>query len=280
MNKYSLAIYFFLAFAISWGLIIILAGPDNFPIDPIKSKELLPMLYVSMLFGPSVAGLLMIGITEGKKGFRRIKSGLLSWRHHVSWYLLALLATPALASLILIVLSFLSSDFHIGLIASDNVFMMCLNGIIIGVFVGFFEELGWSGFVIPRMTLKYNILTSGVTVGILWGLWHFILFWERDSFFGVLPLLILLGRLFAWLPPFRVFMVWIYNKTGSLLLTVLTHASLVFTTTVIVPMTLTGKSLLLWIITWGIVLWILSLILFMNHRKISHINIRLRKVDK
>jgi membrane protease YdiL (CAAX protease family) len=270
INNHSLAVYLFLAFVISWGLIIILAGPVNIPIDTAKSKELLPILYVSMLFGPSVAGLLMIGILEGKKGFRRIKSGLLNWRHNISWYILALFATPVLASLILIILSFFSTDFHVGLIESDNVLMMCLNGIIIGIFVGFFEELGWTGFVIPRITLKYNILTSGIFVGVVWGLWHFILFWEVDSFFGVIPLLILLGRLLAWLPPFRVFMVWIYKKTGSLLLTILTHASLVFTTTVIVPMTLTGKSLLVWLITWGITLWILVIIFPIVDRKLEN----------
>jgi membrane protease YdiL (CAAX protease family) len=270
INNYSLAVYFLLAFIISWGLIIFLAGPGNIPIDPVKSEEYLPMLYLSMLFGPSIAGLLMLGLIEGKKGFLRIKSGLLNWRHNIAWYLLAMFATPVLATLILIALSFFSTDFRVGLIESDNTLMMCLNGIIIGIFVGLFEEVGWTGFVIPRMTLKYTILTSGIIVGLLWGLWHFILFWEMNSFFGVIPLMILLGRLFAWLPPFRVFMVWIYNKTGSLLLTILTHASLVFTTTVIVPMTLTGKSLLVWIITWGIVLWVLVILLLFVNRKLAH----------
>lgn len=268
IKHHSLFIYFFLAFTISWGLIGILAGPGNIPINPEKSRELLPLLYVSMLFGPSVAGLLMIGLSEGKNGFRRLKSHLIKWRVTIWWYVFAIFATPLLAILILSVLSFLNPDFQIGLPDSGNTASLLLNGIIAGIMVGIFEELGWTGFVIPRLTLRYNIFTSGLIVGLLWGLWHFILFWEKDSFFGVLPLLLLLGRLFAWLPPFRIIMVWIYHSTGSLLLTILTHVSLVVTTTVIVPMSLTGKALLTWIITWGVVLWILAGVVLIINRSV------------
>ena len=55
-------IYFLFAFLLSWGLVGVIAGPGNIPINPEKSQELLPLLYVSMLVGPGLAGLLMIGL--------------------------------------------------------------------------------------------------------------------------------------------------------------------------------------------------------------------------
>jgi hypothetical protein len=65
-------------------------------------------------------------------------------------------------------------------------------------------------------------------------------------------------------------MVWMLEKTGSLLLVILFHASLVFATTVIVPMDLAGKDLLLWLFLWGAMLWIFALVitrgLFSAHR--------------
>ncbi len=90
-------------------------------------------------------------------------------------------------------------------------------GIVTGLMVGFFEELGWTGFAIPRMRLRYGVLATGLIVGLVWGLWHFILFWEEDSFSGILPLVLLLARLFSWLPAYRVLMVWVYDHTESLL---------------------------------------------------------------
>ena len=133
-----------------------------------------------------------------------------------------------------------------------------IGGITAGIMVGIFEEIGWTGFMLPRMIKRYSVLFSGLIIGLIWGLWHFILFWEADSFSGAFPLFLLLGRLFAWLPPFRILLVYLYNQTESLFLVILAHASLVFTTTVIVPMTLTGEALLTWILVWSVVLWILA----------------------
>jgi hypothetical protein len=43
---------------------------------------------------------------------------------------------------------------------------------------------------------------------------------------GALALgLLLPAQLFAWLPPFRLLMVWMYHHTNSLLLAMLMHAS-------------------------------------------------------
>jgi membrane protease YdiL (CAAX protease family) len=250
---------FGLAFIISWGLIVILAGPRNMPIDAEQSQKLLPLLYIMMLVGPSVAGLLLTGLVNGKAGFQKLRAQLLMWRVGIRWYVYALLTGPIIASVILLILSRFSPEFDLGIFSTGEKTGIILTGIFTGLMVGLFEEIGWSGFIIPNLRKRYSILITGLMVGLLWGAWHFILFWETDSFSGALPLLIILGRLFAWLPPFRVFMVWILDQTGSLLVVILTHASLVFTTTVLVPMTLSGRSLLTWLFLWGAVLWIIVL---------------------
>jgi membrane protease YdiL (CAAX protease family) len=249
-------VYFVLVFILSWGPILLLAGPGNMPIDPERSQDLLPLLYTLMLLGPSVAGILLTGLVHGKEGYRKLRSRLIRGKAGIPWYVLALLSAPVLASLILIILSRFDPVFSPGLFHSDGKATLLLTGLATGLMVGVFEELGWSGFIIPHMRRRYSIFTTGLIVGLFWGAWHFILFWESDSFSGGLPLLILLGRLFAWLPPFRIFMVWILDRTESLLLVILTHASLVFTTTVLVPMTLGGNKLLTWLLLWGAVLWI------------------------
>lgn len=256
VKKYPAITYLILVFALSWGLIIILAGPGNIPIDPEHSENILPMLYTMMLIGPSVAGLLLIGLVYGKEGFRNFTARLLRWKVGIQWYIIALLTAPVLASLILLILTRVSPEFETGLFNTEGKATFILSGIITGLMVGIFEEAGWSGFLIPKLRLRYNVIITGLIVGLFWGAWHFILFWESDSFSGYIPLLILTGRLFTWLPPYRVLMVWILDRTDSLLLVILTHASLVFTTTVLVPMTLIGKSLLIWLTVWSAALWI------------------------
>ena len=62
-------------------------------------------------------------------------------------------------------------------------------------------------------------------------------------------------------------MVWVYDQTGSILVTILMHASLVFTTLTLPSMGLSGVNLLIWLIVWGVVLW--GFVVFVNRRSIS-----------
>jgi len=38
------------------------------------------------------------------------------------------------------------------------------------------EEIGWRGFALPKLQVNYNTLYSSVILGIIWGFWHFPLF--------------------------------------------------------------------------------------------------------
>lgn len=140
---------------------------------------------------------------------------------------------------------------------SENKISLLIMGIIAGLMVGLFEELGWTGFAIPRMRSRYGILETGLIVGLLWGLWHFLLFWEKDSFSGVLPLVLLLARLFSWLPAYRILMVWVYDHTESLFVVILMHTSLVATLMIIDPV-LSGGSLVTLILVRAAVLWVIA----------------------
>ncbi len=107
------------------------------------------------------------------------------------------------------------------------------------------------------MRLRKSILATGLIIGLLWGAWHFIMFWENDSFSGAFPFAILLVRLFSWLPAYRIIMVWVYDRTESLLVVMLMHVSLVASLTVIDP-ALTGVELLAYILVRAAVLWFIA----------------------
>ena len=44
----------------------------------------------------------------------------------------------------------------------------------VGIFLTFFEEIGWTGFAIPELRKRFNILSTGLLLGALWGAWHFL----------------------------------------------------------------------------------------------------------
>jgi hypothetical protein len=100
------------------------------------------------------------------------------------------------------------------------------------------------------------VLSTGLLGGVLWGAWHFIMFWEPDSFSAAFPLALLLVKLFSWLPAYRVLMVWVDDRTGSLLRAMLMHASLTATQLILMPPPASGMSLLTSILAWAAALWI------------------------
>jgi membrane protease YdiL (CAAX protease family) len=229
--------------------------PYSFPLTPDQSETVGPLLYVGMLLGPSVSGLLLTGLMNGKDGYRQLYGRLTSWRSNILWYTAATFGTPILATILLLGLSLFSPEFTPQIFSTDEKSGLIMIGAVVGLMVGFFEELGWTGFAVPQLRQRYSIHSTGLIVGLLWGLWHFPPFWGTNSFSGGLPLSILLGQLFAWLPPFRTIMVHVYDRTKSLLVTVLMHASLVFTTLTLPSLELSGVYLLTWLAIWGATLW-------------------------
>jgi len=262
------AIYFFLTFALSWGVMSMMITPYSFPLTSEQSNAVGPMLYVGMLVGPSVSGLLMIGILDGKTGYRELFSRLTKWRVGVQWYAAAILGTPILATIVLLALSLGSPEFIPALLTSEDKTNLLIMGISIGLMVGLFEEIGWTGFSVPQLRKRYNIQRTGLIVGLIWGAWHFPLFWGINSFSAGLPLAVLIGQLFAWLPAFRTALVLVHDQTKSLLVTILMHASLVFTTLTLPSMGLSGVNLLIWLFAWGTALW--GLMTVINRRLVDH----------
>lgn len=275
IKQYAVLTYFILTFVITWGGMVMVVGPSGFPITAAQFETAGPLVYLAMLVGPSVAGILMTALVQGKAGLRELLSRLLKWRVDIGWYAVGLLAAPLLAAALLLMLSIFSAAFLPAILASGDKLGLLLSGIAAGLMVGIFEELGWTGFAVPQLRRRYGVVTTGLIVGILWGAWHFVVFWESDSFSGAFPLALLLGRLFSWLPPFRILMVWVYGRTQSLLISMLMHASLVASLTIIVPAALSGTTLLTWILTLAAALWlIVAALAIVNGRQRSRQSFR------
>lgn len=215
--------YYVLTFAISWGCFLIALGPRAF-LDAKQTPEALLIGGPLSLLGPSLAGILLTALIDGRAGLRELLSRLLKWRVAIRWYAVALLTAPLIYTAITLVLLQTSRDFLPAIVTSDNKASLLLSGIGAGMIVSIFEELGWTGFAAPQLRQRHNILTTGLIMGLLWGLWHFPLF-SGNAFSSqtISPILYLAVLLFSWLLPYRILMLWVYERTGSLLLATLMH---------------------------------------------------------
>ncbi|HEV8339973.1 MAG TPA: CPBP family intramembrane glutamic endopeptidase [bacterium] len=255
IKSHPLLIYFALAFAISWGAILLLTGGLG-PIGTTDPRFLFVALTAPV--APAIVGLLLTGLDAGRAGYRDVLVRLLRWRVGVRWYAVALLTAPLLTVTVavLFALALRSTDFRPAILTAPDPLGLLLPGLVGGLVAGFCEELGWTGFAIPRLRLRYGVFATGLLVGVVWGAWHFPLFREGASFSGALPLALLLVQLFAWLPAYRVLMVWVYDRTGSLLVAVLMHASLIANQLIASPAVTGEATTLVWILGWGAALWV------------------------
>ena len=94
LKRYPLATYFVLTFTISWGLVLLAIWPAGFPARGAAYVRYGPLVFLAMLPGPSVAGVGLTALLEGRPGLRRFWARARHWRVGTRWYG-ALLVTPA-----------------------------------------------------------------------------------------------------------------------------------------------------------------------------------------
>lgn len=259
LRTHPLATYFLLTFGISWGGVLLVVAPQGIPGTTEQTDRLFLYVYLAMLAGPSVAGVLLTGLVHGRAGLGDLLSRLLRWRVGARWYAVALLAAPLLTLVVLLALSLLSGEFLPGIFASDDRGSLLMFGIAVGLGAGFFEELGWTGFATPALRRHHSVLATGLIVGVLWGAWHFLVnVWGGGNWAGSLSSALFLPAILtslAVLPAYRVLMVGVYDRTGSLLVTMLMHASLTTSMVVLQPQTL-GMPVVTYVLIFAAALWI------------------------
>jgi uncharacterized protein len=266
IRQHPLLAYYALTFTVSWGgSLWVIGGLGKIPIPPEEIARVFLPAYLATAAGPSMVGILMTGIVGGREGLRDLFSRLIKWRAGVGWYAIAVVSAPLSVVGTLLALSLFSREFLPGFLtptssASPPGVLTFPLGMVVGLslFNGFVEELGWTGFAIPRMNPRYGVLATGLSVGLLWGAWHFVSnIALSGGSAGPVPLApFMAGLLFSFLPPYRVLMVWVYNHTQSLPVAMLMHASLNMFWLLSTPVGIGPVSLITWYVAWATALWV------------------------
>ena len=247
IRRYPVVTYFALTFLISWTGALAVAAPPLIRHQPL-SKMTGILMFPVMLLGPSLAGIVLTRIVDGKSGLRVLFSQMFRARVPPGWYT-ALLIPPLLVLTVLLFLERFVSPVY-----APNRFFM---GILFGIPAGFLEEIGWMGYAFPKMRSQGNGLAPSILLGVLWSLWH-------------LPVINYLGTAIPhgvyWLPFFlafslamtamRVLIAWVYTNTKSVLLAQLMHVSSTGSLVLFSAARVTAGQEAMWYALYGTVLWV------------------------
>jgi uncharacterized protein len=271
IQRHPAATYFALTFAISWGGILLLAmvfglgvltGPGGVPGAEEGGFDLYPLVLLMWFAGPSVSSLLLTGLGYGRAGFRELLGRFLTWRVGIRWYAAAILPAPFVVAVVLLSLSVVAPAFLPGIFTTDDKAALLIFGVAWAMIGGgLLEELGWTGFAVPRLRPRHGAVPTALIVGVAWGALHFILvFWGAGQASGDHALVVFILGILAFylgaLPAYRVLMVWVYDRTGSLLVAMLMHASLSGSMLILQPGA-TGVLFLTWNLALAATLWVI-----------------------
>jgi len=260
IKKAPILTYSVLTFALSWGGILLVIGNSEFSVNGEQSETLFLLMYLAMLAGPSITGIVLTRFIYGREGLHDLATRMFRWRAGVNWYAIALLLAPIAIAVVLLALSLISPDYLPRLITEEDKGFLLQFSLAVGLLVGIFEELGWTGFAVHTLLMRgFGILRTGLIVGVLFGAWNFLVVFlmsDTPAGAGELPLVLFMpATLFTWLPTYRVLMVWVYDRTQSLLLAMLMYASLIAFWRILTPLVIAGLPLVTYYLIFTLVMW-------------------------
>jgi len=217
LKRHSLVIGIILMFLYTWTIDL-----SNSGVLPFK----LPFaVYITLGWGFIFAALLMTGLTLGRDAVIALLKRYVQWRVAWQWYAAAIFLKPifVVAGVYLnAAFTRVPPDFSTVMAykvfgESANLPLFILPFFLVEIITNG-EEMGWRGYVLPRLQAKYSALTSTLILGVVWGFWHLPKFLTN---FNVVS--------FAWfmvhIMAYAIILTWLYNNTkGSLFIVALSHA--------------------------------------------------------
>lgn len=246
---------------VEWTSFAVIVGPKLFRDEPMTAKDALIMFPI-IVSSVALTGFAYTSLIEGRDGLKNLRARLARWKVGFRWYLASLLIPPAGIYTALLLMDF----FHPG-VFKPGFFPL---GIVFGIFPGIFEEIGWSGYLLPQLLRRNRPAVAAIILGILWSLWHL----PVVNFLGAAGphghYLIHFALAFsAAMIAMRVLMVLIYLRTESVILTQLMHASSTGCLVTFSPSHISSGAEAQWYAVYAVVLAMIATSLFLLTGKIN-----------
>ena len=214
----SLAPFLLISFGLAWsifGLYVFLPERMGAIFGQLTGDH--PLFYLAV-YAPAIAAFTLVAHTSGIAGLRLFLGRALLWRCSVAWYAFLIIGIP---------LIFIGGSAFRGNLLTEPFPFASIQSVfaalVLAAIKGPVEEFGWRGLALPLLQRKLAPLWAGLSLGVIWGLWHLPAFllsgtqqseWSFTAFFaGCLAISVIATALFN-------------QSHGSILLSALFHFAL------------------------------------------------------
>lgn len=227
IQRYPVIIYCVLTFSITWGL--------KYWYSLVRTDNYIPPFNFSLIaqFGPSISAVILIAFSEGYPGIRRIGKSIRSIPANPKWMLMAFIFEPVIFLSITVFYWLRYQDLTID---GSYTWISAILSYFMTFFIGLFrwglsEEIGWHGWMLPKLQSRMSPFMATLILSIVITLWHIhpntfpeiAAPQEGTYILGYIP-----EAVERWIISFPICLVttYIFNKTmGSLLVMMIYHSA-------------------------------------------------------
>jgi len=186
MNRLSrrhraIALYVLLAYGITW---LVWAPYVHAALTGAPPPN--PFLFYFASTGPLLAAIIAEWYERGRTGVSDLLGRLVDLKRAGRWTIFGLLSPLLLVPLATLVVYIGGQgwpswkEFGISSRAPGLGPLLCF--LLMTVSYGIGEEVGWRGFLLPRLQARRSALMSTLMLTLIWGVWHLPAFWFREGY--------------------------------------------------------------------------------------------------
>jgi membrane protease YdiL (CAAX protease family) len=165
---------------------------------------------------PALSAIIVLGIANGKNGIKELFSKILIRKSSLKWSLVAVIIPIICCFVAYLIFALIEYKEFIPIKISRSIGVYFLF-FIATVFGSFGEEIGWRGFMLPKLNEKYSLFISSLIVGLFWGFWHMRFHMGLPAFGMYIIVVVFFSFIFSW----------IYTKTnGNIFTSIVLHTSI------------------------------------------------------
>lgn len=165
-QRLSVIVFFLIAFGVPWGTLIS-ASMRHVAVPETKISFVVGMAFCS------VGGVVATYIEAGRSGVKELARRCVLYKVSALWWFYALFLSLTVFAVAEIIYG--AAHGKVGPITPMVLFRQwwLIFIFIFGLFQGpLGEELGWRGFLLPRLLEKCSPLKASVILGLVWAVWH------------------------------------------------------------------------------------------------------------
>src|SRR5215211_6161194 len=215
VKRHPIITFFVLTYVFTWAI----ESPLVFLTDSVTAIQGLVLVILASNV-PSAVAIVLTAIVLGRGALRKLLARLLIWRVSPFWYLVVFLGPVVLVGGVVLLNALMGGPaLSLGMTLVGATIFFAFS-VVPGSALG--EEIGWRGYVLPRLQSRMSALSAALLIAPIWGLWHLPLWLTGDP----VKTPTFYVAFFASVFPMSVLLTWVYNSTGgSLLMVVLAHAT-------------------------------------------------------